>query len=221
MRLLLAKAVVTCLVAVLTIYPGLQYLSFFRSWMFRFYQLVAPHYDQVADFLAPPALLRAPSCTLVRYLGSAPLRVVDFCSGPGLVALELAQAWPTTEVVGLDFSPEMVGLAAKKAAARGLDNVEFIRADASEPGLTDHFDLATVQNGPLYLESMKQAVKPGGKVAVTYTFVFAKLAGRLLKGTMGRAGLTVEAVLAAGTGVVVVGRRVDASVLPEQSPVSG
>jgi len=92
--------------------------------------------------------------------------------------------------VGLDFSPEMLEIAATKAANDDLSNVEFLQADASAPNLARRYDLATVQNAPLYLEAMAKAVCPGGLVVVMYPFVFARPAGRAVFRAMRRVGLS-------------------------------
>ncbi|MFH0939581.1 MAG: class I SAM-dependent methyltransferase [Planctomycetota bacterium] len=42
--------------------------------------------------------------------------IVDLCTGTGDLAFALRQAAPTSRIIGLDFTPEMIALAARKAA---------------------------------------------------------------------------------------------------------
>jgi cyclopropane fatty-acyl-phospholipid synthase-like methyltransferase len=59
-------------------------------------------------------------------------RVLDVAAGSGEPALTAAQVvGPQGEIVATDISPEMLAYARERAAAAGIDNVEFIEADAS------------------------------------------------------------------------------------------
>ncbi len=56
---------------------------------------------------------------------------------------------PSGQVVGLDFSDQMLKIAEKKVAAAGLqDRITFLRGDAMHlPYTDDKFDLATIGFG--------------------------------------------------------------------------
>jgi demethylmenaquinone methyltransferase/2-methoxy-6-polyprenyl-1,4-benzoquinol methylase len=101
-------------------------------------------------------------------------RVLDVATGTGDLAVELRRrVGPEGEVVGTDFSEEMLARARQKAAAGGLD-IAFEWGNALElPYATDRFDAATVGFGARNfsdldrgLAEMTRVVRPGGRVVV-------------------------------------------------------
>ena len=75
---------------------------------------------------------------------------IDVCCGTGDWTIALAKAvGPSGQVVGLDFSDQMLKIAEKKVAAAGLqDRITFVRGDAMHlPYTDDKFDLATIGFG--------------------------------------------------------------------------
>jgi demethylmenaquinone methyltransferase/2-methoxy-6-polyprenyl-1,4-benzoquinol methylase len=101
-------------------------------------------------------------------------RVLDVATGTGDLAVELRRrVGPEGEVVGTDFSEEMLARARQKAAAGGLD-IAFEWGNALElPYASDHFDAATVGFGARNfsdldrgLTEMTRVVRPGGRVVV-------------------------------------------------------
>jgi len=102
-------------------------------------------------------------------------RVLDIACGTGLVTFRAAErVLPGGHVHATDISQGMVDSAAEIAAARGIANVSFERADAEEIGGEDaSFDAAICGLGLMYvpdptraLKEMRRVVKPGGRVAV-------------------------------------------------------
>ena len=101
-------------------------------------------------------------------------RVLDVACGTGLVSFRiLAAVGETGAVVGTDISAEMVELARRVAAERGIRNATFERFDAEAMALevTD-FDAAVCALGLMYvpnplkaLEEMRRLLKPGGRAA--------------------------------------------------------
>jgi demethylmenaquinone methyltransferase / 2-methoxy-6-polyprenyl-1,4-benzoquinol methylase len=108
-------------------------------------------------------------------------RVLDVASGTGDLALELARrVTPGGEVVGSDFSEEMLARARSKLERRGSREgwitppVRFEWGDALRlPYATDAFDAATVGFGVRNfsdlesgLRELARVVRPGGRVVV-------------------------------------------------------
>ena len=97
-------------------------------------------------------------------------RVLDVATGTGDLAIELARRG--CEVVGTDFSGEMLELARKKS--RSHPALRWERANALElPYGDDEFDAATVGFGARNfsdlgrgLAEMARVVRPGGRVVV-------------------------------------------------------
>jgi demethylmenaquinone methyltransferase/2-methoxy-6-polyprenyl-1,4-benzoquinol methylase len=97
-------------------------------------------------------------------------RVLDVACGTGDLAIEMARrAGPSGEVIGSDFSENMLELA--RAKAPGL---RFEQANALDlPYGDDSFDAATVGFGarnfsdlPQGLREMTRVVRPGGRVVI-------------------------------------------------------
>ena len=105
---------------------------------------------------------------------SAGHRVLDLATGIGEPAVTAAKrVGPTGRVVAADLSPQMLAIAAERAAAHGLKNVETKVVDGD---LVDFaaksFDAITIRWGLMFFErpgeSLKRLhaqLKPGGKLA--------------------------------------------------------
>lgn len=114
---------------------------------------------------------------LVELAGVQPgSRVLDVAAGYGEPALTAARkAGPEGRVVATDISPEMLAFGRERAAAAGLDNVEFLESDASSldfpPG---SFDAAVSRWGIIFEPDAEAAagrirgfLKPGGRMAIS------------------------------------------------------
>ena len=107
-------------------------------------------------------------------LGAAPgERILDVGCGPGFYCAELAEeVEPSGSVVGVDSSPAMLELAARRCA--GLEGVELRPADAVSLPVDDaSFDAALcvqvleyVPDPTVALAEMRRALRPGGRVVV-------------------------------------------------------
>ena len=107
-------------------------------------------------------------------LGEAP-RVLDLATGTGDLAIDIARKPPDAQGSGLDPSRQMLSIAERKLATRGLaDRVTLVRGDAQHlPYRDDEMDAATIafgiRNVPdrlAALREMARVVRPGGRVAV-------------------------------------------------------
>jgi ubiquinone/menaquinone biosynthesis C-methylase UbiE len=102
-------------------------------------------------------------------------RVLDVATGTGHAALAIARRLPGGRVTGVDFSRGMLDEARDKAAAMGLDNVEFHERDMRALGFAaGSFDAAVCAFGIFFVNDMDtqlshiaSMVKPGGRVAIT------------------------------------------------------
>lgn len=106
-------------------------------------------------------------------------RALDVCCGTGDIAFALAGAG--AEVVGLDFSPEMLAVAAERLEARRARGqvprppaIQFVRGDALELPFPDaRFDVVTIGYGLRNLADfargigeMRRVLRPGGRLLV-------------------------------------------------------
>jgi ubiquinone/menaquinone biosynthesis C-methylase UbiE len=107
-------------------------------------------------------------------LGAQPgERVLDVGCGPGFYVAELLErVGPAGAVVGVDISPDMLGLAEKRS--EGHDNVELRQAPATSLPVEDSsFDAALsvqvlefVEDVDKALAEMYRALRPGGRLVV-------------------------------------------------------
>jgi len=105
-------------------------------------------------------------------------KALDVCTGTGDWAIALADATGTRgEVIGLDFSKNMLKIAQNKQEEHGLKQLTLIQGNAMELPFEDHsFDYVTIgfglRNVPDYLtvlREMYRVTKPGGKVVCLET----------------------------------------------------
>lgn len=112
---------------------------------------------------------------LVRWSGAKTgNRVLDCATGTGDLAIEFKHAvGPAGEVVGTDFSPEMLRPAPAKAARKGLE-IKFEQADVTQLSYADatfdissiSFGIRNVQDPVKGLSELARVVRPGGVVMV-------------------------------------------------------
>ena len=99
-------------------------------------------------------------------------RALDLCCGTGDISFALAQRG--AETTGLDFSPQMLEVAAQRHLKSHISNLKFIQGDAQElPFAENSFDIVTVGYGLRNLTSWQRGVdemyrvaKPGARLIV-------------------------------------------------------
>jgi len=107
-------------------------------------------------------------------------RALDVCSGTGDWSIALAEAiGKKGEVIGLDFSENMLTVAKEKRNSHvlALDHLKFVHGNAMDlPYADNSFDYVTIgfglRNVPDYhtvLRELYRVVKPGGKVVCLET----------------------------------------------------
>jgi ubiquinone/menaquinone biosynthesis C-methylase UbiE len=114
---------------------------------------------------------------LVEMAGVEPgSRVLDVAAGYGEPALTAARkAGPDGAVVATDISAEMLAYGRERAAAAGLDNVEFIESDASSLDFpAESFDAAVSRWGIIFepdgegaAARVRAFLKPGARMAIS------------------------------------------------------
>jgi SAM-dependent methyltransferase len=102
--------------------------------------------------------------------------VLDVGAGYGEPSLTAAtEAGPEGRVVATDISTEMMAFGSERAAAAGVDNVEFVRGDAASLDFPDDsFDAALSRWGIIFEPDAEEAagrirrfLRPGGKMAIS------------------------------------------------------
>jgi enediyne biosynthesis protein CalE5 len=127
----------------------------------------APHID---------ASIGAVSERLVELAGIGPgSRVLDVAAGYGEPALTAARkAAPDGRVTATDIAPEMIAFGRERAAALGVDNLEFVESPASALDFPERsFDAAVSRFGIIFEPEAEAAaarirgfLEPGGRMAI-------------------------------------------------------
>jgi ubiquinone/menaquinone biosynthesis C-methylase UbiE len=103
-------------------------------------------------------------------------RILDIATGNGLAALMAAELLgPRAQVIGVDLSETMIGLARKRSADRGVGNADFVRMDAERLDFPDgSFDAVLCALGLMLfpqpavaLSEMLRVLKDGGTAALS------------------------------------------------------
>lgn len=111
-----------------------------------------------------------------RFLAAAEIkpteRVLDIGCGTGQTTREAARLAHNGTVLGVDLSSRMIEVACRRAIDDGIDNVEFIRADAQiHPFPPRQFDVAISRIGVMFFgdpvaafSNITRALRPGGRL---------------------------------------------------------
>jgi demethylmenaquinone methyltransferase/2-methoxy-6-polyprenyl-1,4-benzoquinol methylase len=130
-----------------------------------------------------------------------PQGILDQGCGTGILTFQMAQSFPNCRVIGVELHKEYISLAAKKANALGLNNVQLILGRAEDVVLRERFDCITSSYLSKYAEmeelirGAKKMLREGGLLIMhDFTYPRNRLAARILGGyfrfmqTFGRCG---------------------------------
>jgi SAM-dependent methyltransferase len=129
--------------------------------------------------------------------------VLDLGSGGGIdVLLSARRVGPTGFAYGLDMTDEMLGLARRNAAERGVSNVEFLKGEIEHIPLPDASVDVVISNCVINLSADKPRVlreafrvlKPGGRFAVSDIVVQGELAPEVRRSMEAWAGCIAGAL---------------------------
>jgi len=139
------------------------------------FRTISTRYDFLNHFLSlwQDVLWRRFTIKQARLAGKK--RLLDVATGTGDLALLAVRKNPGLQVIGLDFSPEMLALCDRKIHAQGLsDKVQLLQGDAlalpfpdnSFAALTIGFGIRNIPDKLQALKEMQRVVMPGGRVLV-------------------------------------------------------
>jgi ribosomal protein L3 glutamine methyltransferase len=90
---------------------------------------------------------------------SAPLRVLDLCTGSGVIAIQAALAFEHAQVDAIDISPGALEVAARNVADYGLNNrIRLIESDLFAKLKKERYDL--ILCNPPYVNALSMATLP-------------------------------------------------------------
>lgn len=147
----------------------------------RMFARIAPRYDLLNAVMTGGAhqRWRRLAARLAVAGVPGPAQALDVGTGTGDLALALARRPEVGQVAGVDVVPEMLRLAQRKAARRGLQGrVRFLQGDAlalpfperSFDCVTSGFTMRNVADVGAALREMARVTRPGGRLAVLEIF---------------------------------------------------
>ncbi|MEV0945901.1 class I SAM-dependent methyltransferase [Rhodococcus sp. NPDC049939] len=133
----------------------------------RFHTIMAEQSGEVFDASLIDGILPLAAGVPERLRAGAD--VADFGCGSGHAINVMAQAYPDSRFVGIDFSPEGISKGTAEATRLGLANATFQQADVAELDAADAYDFITAfdsihdQARPdRVLANIYRALRPGG-----------------------------------------------------------
>ncbi|MEI8346428.1 MAG: ubiquinone/menaquinone biosynthesis methyltransferase [Pseudomonadota bacterium] len=98
------------------------------------------------------------------------MKVLDLCTGSGDMALKLKKLYPQIQIVALDYSPEMLKVAKRRAEHHNITGIDWTQGDAmhlpfsdqSFDGVIISFGLRNLSNLVDGLKEMHRVLRPGG-----------------------------------------------------------
>lgn len=144
-----------------------------KSHVHALFETVAPKYDFMNDVISFRRHKAWRKYTMRKMNVRQGQDALDICCGTCDWTIDLARASGGGNIVGLDFSNNMLEVGRKKIADAGLlDDITLVQGNAMELPFPDNsFDYVTVgfglRNVPDYLQVLKEmtrVVRPGGKV---------------------------------------------------------
>lgn len=143
---------------------------------------IPPHYDLINHIATLGLDSRWRNALARKCLENSPSKMLDLCCGTGDLALTVAKfSNGSTEITGLDFSEEMLKVAAQKATKRNAPSVNFVYGDAGcmpfEDGTFDSVGISfgfrnlTYANpaAKKHLSEILRVLKKGGRFVIAET----------------------------------------------------
>jgi demethylmenaquinone methyltransferase/2-methoxy-6-polyprenyl-1,4-benzoquinol methylase len=136
---------------------------------------IAPRYDALNHLLSLGADRRWRALTARAAGGSETLKFLDVATGTGDLAFAILDEWPSSRVVGVDPSANMLEIARRKAAQRGAckrielcsgDAMALAFADQTFDGVGIAFGIRNVPDREQALAEMARVCRKGGRIVI-------------------------------------------------------
>ncbi|WP_034680952.1 demethylmenaquinone methyltransferase [Caldalkalibacillus mannanilyticus] len=144
-----------------------------EKFVHQVFESVAPKYDLMNSLLSFRRHKAWRAFTMKKMNVQEKQTAIDVCCGTGDWTISIAQkVGENGQVIGLDFSQNMLEVGEQKRSNQGLNQIKFVHGNAMDlPYESDRFDYATIgfalRNVPdikQVLREMGRVVKPGGMV---------------------------------------------------------
>ena len=135
---------------------------------------IAPTYDRLNHRLSWNIDKYWRRKALRQLLSNAPKEWLDIATGTGDFAIQTAEMFPDSHIVGVDISEGMLEIARQKVADKGLQHMEFTKEDCTSLTYSDEsFDAVTAAFGirnfadlDKGLREMCRVLRKGGKLCI-------------------------------------------------------
>jgi demethylmenaquinone methyltransferase / 2-methoxy-6-polyprenyl-1,4-benzoquinol methylase len=144
----------------------------------RFFPGTGPTYDQIVN-LCTLGFDRHWKRRIMEKVPRDATWIMDQACGTGILTCKIALKFPYSQVVGVDILDEYILRAKRKAALKGLSNVEFILGRAEEVRVRQSFDcitssyLAKYADIPSLIRNASTMLRHGG-VLVMHDFTYPR-----------------------------------------------
>jgi len=135
----------------------------------RVFNTLAPVYDRGNDLLSLGLAKGWRRAAVASFRQNPPGEVLDVACGTGDFVHAILEASPTSKVVGLDFSEEMLRLARTRGYAATFQQGDVLALpfeDGRFDAMTVGFGLRNFSDMPKALSEMVRVLKPGGRLIV-------------------------------------------------------
>lgn len=153
-----------------------------------FYKLIASVYD-LLDIIYFRNYAKSPRKAVIESI-SANDKILDLCTGTATNAMGISKAIPTTDIVGVDLSENMLKVGREKVIKANIKNINLYKMDATKLSFeSDSFDkilLSLVLHEmdeelrSKILSEARRVLKKDGKIIITEWERSSKLSKRLL-----------------------------------------
>ena len=136
---------------------------------------VAQYYDVMNDLMSfgLHRLWKKQATQLLVLPQNTTAKILDLCCGTGDIVFYLNKAYPQAQIIGVDFCPEMLSIAAERNK-NNLQPGTFIQADAMNlpfedntfDGVTIGWGLRNVQDYQQCLSEIYRVLKPAAKLVI-------------------------------------------------------
>lgn len=153
-----------------------------------FYKLIASVYD-LLDIIYFRNYAKSPRKAVIESI-SANDKILDLCTGTATNAMGISKAIPTTDIVGVDLSENMLKVGREKVVKDNIKNINLYEMDATKLSFeSESFDkilLSLVLHEmdeelrSKILSEARRVLKKDGKIIITEWERSSKLSKRLL-----------------------------------------
>ena len=153
-----------------------------------FYKFIASVYD-LLDVIYFRNYDRSPRKAVIEAISEND-KILDLCTGTATNAMGISRAIPTSEIVGVDLSENMLKVAREKLKKSNIKNITLYQMDATKLSFkSESFDKILLslilhemdeELRSKILSEAKRALKKNGKIIITEWERSSKLSQRLL-----------------------------------------